>query len=228
MQLAIFHFPRGARAIINENIFSEVKERLTLPDTVKYYGLKPSRNGFINCIFHNEKTPSMKLYLTHFHCYGCGEHGDIIKLTGQLFSLSPFHSVKKIAQDFNIIIHDDYKYLKSIKPKISEQMKYVQEEKRIFELINDYCKHLKHCREIYRPTTPEDELHPLFVESLLNYDKYNYYLDIFIIGTDNDRKDFISTQHDLISLLEQKLYSSKNEKEQINLERAKKDNCYNR
>jgi hypothetical protein len=38
------------------------------------------------CPFHQEKTPSFKLHLEpepHFHCYGCGWHGDVIDLCQQ-------------------------------------------------------------------------------------------------------------------------------------------------
>jgi DNA primase len=31
-----------------------------------------------NCPFHGEKTPSFYVYEDHFHCFGCGEHGDAI------------------------------------------------------------------------------------------------------------------------------------------------------
>jgi CHC2 zinc finger/Toprim domain len=32
----------------------------------------------INCPFHDDGTPSLKLYADHFHCYGCGAHGDLV------------------------------------------------------------------------------------------------------------------------------------------------------
>ena len=51
----------------------------------------------------------MKLYHDHFYCFGCGEHGDIIKLTDKLLGLSPIDSVKRLASDFNVLIHDDFK-----------------------------------------------------------------------------------------------------------------------
>jgi hypothetical protein len=30
------------------------------------------------CPFHGERTPSFTIYSDHFHCYGCGAHGDVI------------------------------------------------------------------------------------------------------------------------------------------------------
>jgi hypothetical protein len=178
---------------------------LTLPDTAQYYGLKPNRSGFINCIFHNDKTPSMKLYPAHFHCYGCGEHGDIIKLTGQLFSLSPYQAAQKIAQDFNIITQGNgYKNIKPVKPRISEQMKYIQEENRTYEILNFYVCFLEKCREDFKPEHPEDEPHSLFVESLHKCDQYNYYRDIFITGTDGERREFLNVCRDVITALEKR------------------------
>lgn len=42
--------------------------------------LKRSGANYVGCCpFHNEKTPSFYVYPDgHFHCYGCGKHGDII------------------------------------------------------------------------------------------------------------------------------------------------------
>ncbi len=41
------------------------------------------------CPFHGEKTPSFYVYDDHYHCFGCGEHGDVItfvmKTTGAGF-----------------------------------------------------------------------------------------------------------------------------------------------
>ena len=41
------------------------------------------------CPFHGEKTPSFYVYDDHYHCFGCGEHGDVItfvmKSTGAAF-----------------------------------------------------------------------------------------------------------------------------------------------
>lgn len=39
------------------------------------------RNGNLQeacCPFHQEKSPSFKVYDDHYHCFGCGEHGDAI------------------------------------------------------------------------------------------------------------------------------------------------------
>ena len=52
--------------------------------------LKNSGRNFVAlCPFHNEKTPSFYLYTetNSFHCFGCQENGDVIKLSMALCGL---------------------------------------------------------------------------------------------------------------------------------------------
>jgi len=91
-----------------------------------------------------------------------------------------------------------------MKPRISEQMKYRQQEQKTFRLLNDYCLFLEKWREDYRPETPEEEPHPLFVESLMKYEQYNYYRDIFITGTQDERREFMEVCGKEIAALEQR------------------------
>ncbi len=67
------------------NIFEEVKAAVDINTATEYYGLNVRKDTAL-CPFHNEKTGSLKLYHDHFYCFGCGEHGDVIKLTGKLLS----------------------------------------------------------------------------------------------------------------------------------------------
>lgn len=56
----------------------EIKDLYSMRDILERYGLpQPNRAGFICCPFHKEKTASMKIYKKDFHCFGCGENGDI-------------------------------------------------------------------------------------------------------------------------------------------------------
>lgn len=42
----------------------------------------------------------MKLYGDHFHCFGCGEHGDVIDLTAGLLGCSKAEAVRRLEADF--------------------------------------------------------------------------------------------------------------------------------
>jgi len=52
---------------------SEIKKRIESTITL-------NSRGFINCPFHEDKTPSMKWFPDSevFHCFSCGWHGDLI------------------------------------------------------------------------------------------------------------------------------------------------------
>ena len=56
----------------------EIKQQYRMIDILNKYAIKVNRGGFICCPFHNEKTPSMKIYERSFHCFGCGAHGDVL------------------------------------------------------------------------------------------------------------------------------------------------------
>jgi len=57
----------------------EIKERLSMEQVLAHYGLKPNRNQHINCPFHDDKTPSMKVYkdTNTVYCFSgnCRTHG---------------------------------------------------------------------------------------------------------------------------------------------------------
>ena len=45
------------------------------------------------CIFHNEKTPSLRVYSSsqRFHCYGCGKNGNVFDLILAVYKLEEQH-----------------------------------------------------------------------------------------------------------------------------------------
>lgn len=49
------------------------------------------------CPFHDEKTPSFQVYHDHFHCYGCGAHGDAISYVMQTQGLGFMEAVAQLA-----------------------------------------------------------------------------------------------------------------------------------
>lgn len=84
------------------SVFDEVKEKVSTMEAARYYGYEPNRAGFICCPFHNEKTPSLKLFDDGFKCFGCGESGSVIDFVGKLFNLDPLGAVRRIDQDFRL------------------------------------------------------------------------------------------------------------------------------
>lgn len=49
------------------------------------------------CPFHGEKTPSFYVYPDHYHCFGCGEHGDAISFLMKSQGLGFMEAVEQLA-----------------------------------------------------------------------------------------------------------------------------------
>jgi putative DNA primase/helicase len=54
------------------------------------------------CPFHRETTPSFKVYPRHYHCYGCGAHGDAIAFVRNIEGLSLAEAVARLAAEAGI------------------------------------------------------------------------------------------------------------------------------
>ena len=83
-------------------IFEEVKELVSVPAVARYYGIDVRRGNMCLCPFHNERTPSMKLYEKNYYCFGCKAHGDVINLVQEIFRISAIRAVKRINSDFSL------------------------------------------------------------------------------------------------------------------------------
>ena len=77
----------------------EVIRAAPIVEIVRSYGLEPNRAGFIRCPFHNEKTPSMKLYAeeNRWHCFGgCHKGGDSIAFVQEMESLDFLAAAERV------------------------------------------------------------------------------------------------------------------------------------
>ncbi|MEO0027206.1 MAG: hypothetical protein RL716_537 [Actinomycetota bacterium] len=80
----------------------EVKSRVNIADVIgEYVALRPASVGSLKglCPFHDEKSPSfnVKPMQGFYHCFGCGEGGDVYKFLQQMDSLSFYEAVEKLA-----------------------------------------------------------------------------------------------------------------------------------
>ena len=84
------------------NLFQNIKYAVSCREAAERYGLTVRRGGMACCPFHDDRTPSMKLYPDHFHCFGCGRTGDVIDLAARLTGLSALDAARRLAADFGI------------------------------------------------------------------------------------------------------------------------------
>ena len=105
---------------MSENIFQDIKDRVDLRELVRFYGLDVNRGGFALCPFHNERNPSFKVCEDHFHCFGCGAHGDHTDFIEKLYGVTNIEAAKYTCQDLRLWLIDtklatlDNSYLKEM------------------------------------------------------------------------------------------------------------------
>jgi DNA primase len=100
----------GSMPIISKESLENVKKRVDLVDVLEsYVDLKRSGATYKGlCPFHDEKTPSFVIQKgdAHYHCFGCGAHGDAIQFLMQHQSLGFADAVETLAQKYQV--HLDY------------------------------------------------------------------------------------------------------------------------
>jgi len=92
---------------IREESIQEVRERSPIDEVVgQYVTLKSAGGGNFKglCPFHDEKSPSFNVRPSHgtYHCFGCGEGGDVISFVMKQDALSFVETVERLAERFSV------------------------------------------------------------------------------------------------------------------------------
>ena len=175
------------------DIFTTVKAAVTLRQAAEHYGLQVRRNGMTCCPFHNDRHPSLYVSDDHYHCFACGEHGDVIDLTAKLFDLRLYDAARKLASDFHLVL--DKPLPESIRRKLKHKTKAQQlreNEQLCFSVLNQYRRFLLDWERRYAPQAPEDVLDERFVEACHRLPWAEYQLDILLQGDSYERGEVVS------------------------------------
>ena len=156
------------------------------------------------CPFHDDKNPSMKVD-QRFHCFGCGEDGDVIDFTAKLFDLSPKEAAEKLAQDFGLIYDSQAPPRRRYVRQKNEAQKFREDRQRCYRVLSDYYYLLKKWEADRSPRTPEEEPHPRFVEAIQKKTYVEYLLDLFLYESEEEQKAWIAEHTAEITHLERRL-----------------------
>lgn len=92
--------------IFSKESLETLRQRVDLVDVLSaHMDLKRSGASYKGlCPFHDEKTPSFTVQKgdTHYHCFGCGAHGDSISFLMSYVKMSFLDAVESLAQRFNV------------------------------------------------------------------------------------------------------------------------------
>ena len=115
--------------MLRDDDIKAVKQSVTMRDVAKMYGYNVTRSGFMRCCFHNDNSPSMKVYdgSGGFYCFVCHAGGDIIKFVREHDNLDFEPAVRLIANHFGIPIADGEKPLSDAERKRIEDKRAERE-----------------------------------------------------------------------------------------------------
>ena len=147
------------------NVFATVKTSINTREAAARYGIEVNRHGKALCPFHNDRHPSLFVDDDHYHCYACGEHGDVIDFTAKLFGLKLYEAAQKLA--------------------------YEENEKLCFSALMEYYKLLQEWMAVYAPRTPEGDIDSRFTEACHWLSYVEYLVDTLIGGDSYERTEVI-------------------------------------
>lgn len=132
--------------------------------------------------------------------------GDVISLVGEMLKLSPLDSAIYLNEHLGLGIelnrnkcqsYTEKKKYNAMINRYNQQRKqkeaFDKKENQTFQILCDYLHLLWKWEEEYEPKNIESELNDLYVKALQEKDKVQYYIDIFIYGTNEEKLWFFNT-----------------------------------
>lgn len=169
----------------NSYIANEIKSRVKMPELLRYYGIEVDRRNRIACPMHSGQDKNCGVKDDYIHCFVCGESADQIAFVQKYFSLGFADAVSKINIDFSLGLPigeqiDRRKQMEIARQaflKKQEQKKKEDEKEMMLTAWADAhgeFVRLDQQRIEYKPKSPDEELHPKFIEALKNIEYVKY------------------------------------------------------
>ena len=175
-------------------IAEQIKQAVTMKKAAEFYGFNPNRAGYICCPFHEEDTPSLKIYSDNrgWYCFGCNRGGDVIDFVRSLYNLDFPAACKKINDDFalglNIDGKRDYYAERKARDKIRLQQIAKQEAEQWRQKMSNLLCNIH--REMWRAIQSGNTENPLFFLALQNIGQVNYYIDCLNDNAEDFKKNY--------------------------------------
>ena len=205
------------------SVFKEVKEHIGADTVILDYGAKIGRNGMACCPFHADKHPSMKVDNDHYHCFGCGAHGDVISFVAQMEGLSNYDAACKIIKDYRLPINTEKDISEeelSDYHKVQAQKKHITTIKKKFDKwVDDKIHVLKECevlieeaKESVLKNDPGDvSISNDFAYMLHKESVIDHWLDILCMGEDADKRSLFLEEREEVSRVATNIMRAGNE-----------------
>lgn len=179
-----------------KEFLTTLKEKLNIIEVAGNYVSLERRGGnyWACCPFHHEKTPSFAINEAdqYYHCFGCGESGDVIKFVQNMENIEFMGAVKLLAERANMQV-----------PQTGFDSQQTVELKRkkdaILKILND-CAHFylnnlnsgkadEHVEYILKRQIPSNIVRKFGLGASLNF----YDLPKYLLSKGYDRQDMIDS-----------------------------------
>ena len=162
--------------------FKSVKGLVTAREAAEHYGLTVNSHGMALCPFHDDHDPSMKLD-DRFHCFGCGEDGDVIDFTATLFQLTLREAAQKLIEDFG---DGEFTSDAPSPPKPPDPAK------RCHDVLLQMEVQLHRQKRLTAPRSMEDPITTEYAQNCQMYDVIVGLADLLSNGTEQEKAEAIS------------------------------------
>jgi hypothetical protein len=175
-------------------VIADLKQGIDIASVVESAGVETNRNGMALCPFHNEKTPSFKIYerngVQRCHCFGCGFDQDVIGFVMAYYNLSFQDALKHLGIEQG-----------RITPKMSAE---IEQRKRKTELIKQFKKWcgdygewlgtmINRTQKLMKGIAPEDlDLYAALFHALPVWEQHS---DVLLNGDDKDKLQLFKEAH---------------------------------
>lgn len=175
------------------NLFQNVKYGVNCREAAERYGVSVNRQGKALCPFHNDRHPSLYVADDHYHCFACGEHGDVINFAAKLFGLPLYEAAQRLAADFHLTPDKPPSAAALHARRVQTEAQQLRDNERLcFSVLSDYAHVLRDWKVRYAPQSPDEPVHARFVEACHKLDEAEYYLDILAFGDSYERAEVVS------------------------------------
>lgn len=181
------------------DVFKYVKENVDIVKTCETLGIKLNKQYKAICPFHKEKTPSFSVSPTRqvWKCFGCSDGGDAISLVSKLLKISNLEACKYLSNINSLQIDFKSSIAKieanTYKQKQEAMEKFKSWENKTFQLLCDYLHNLTG------------------IKKYQEQDKIEYYIDLFIFGTEEDKLWFKRVNQRKVQEIEREFRNRNNE-----------------
>lgn len=175
--------------MVKERYAEIVKNAVTVPRMLEYYGFDTNRHGRIACPIHNGKDQNFGYKERFWHCFVCGAGGDVISFVQAYFKLDFQQAVAQLNKDFHIGLP-----IGEEKPSLRQYREYEKKVKEVIERENARAAEkialdeeykaalsewalLDNTRKTYEPKTPEDEISEMYIYAIFHINEAAYRLE---------------------------------------------------